>query len=133
LLRRVKPIIERVRELQAEQAKRIQPKVDISRERIARRLDLASTMAEEQENPTGIVNSEMGIAKVFGHIKDDTQTAPSFQDAQSMQDIGRKLLLSVGLPEPHDDVAVREAIEAKDAFIERLEAIRDRTKHTIDS
>jgi hypothetical protein len=93
LLRKAKPIIDRVRELQAEQAKRIQPKIDISRERIARRLDLASTMAEEQENPTGIVNSEMGIAKVFGHIKDETQTAPSFQDAQSMQDIGRKLTL----------------------------------------
>jgi hypothetical protein len=132
LLRKAKPIIDRVRELQAEQAKRIQPKIDISRERIARRLDLASTMAEEQENPTGIVNSEMGIAKVFGHIKDETQTAPSFQDAQSMQDIGRKLLMSVGCQEP-DDVSISEAIEAKDTFISRLETIRDRARRTIES
>lgn len=132
LLTRVNPILERVRELQAAQAKRIQPRIDVSRERLARRLDLASTMAEEQENPMGIVSSEMGLAKIFGHAKDETQAAPSFQDAQSMNDIGRRLLAQVGLAAP-DDISISEAIEAKDQFIARLEAIRDRAKHTIDS
>jgi hypothetical protein len=41
-----------------------------------------------------------------------------------MQDIGRKLLQSVGFSEP-DDVSIQAAIEANDAFIERLEAIRN--------
>jgi hypothetical protein len=45
LLRRVKPILDRVLELQAEQAKRTQRKIDISRDRLARRLDMASNLA----------------------------------------------------------------------------------------
>jgi hypothetical protein len=48
-----------------------------------------------------------------------------------MQDIGRKLLQSVGFREP-DDVSIAAAIEANDAFIERLEAIRDKAGQTID-
>src|SRR5262245_57536888 len=47
LLRRVKPIIERVRELQAEANARLQPKLDLSRERVGRNLDYASTRSEE--------------------------------------------------------------------------------------
>jgi len=42
LLRNVKPVVERVRELQAEALARIQPKLDISRERVGRNLDEAS-------------------------------------------------------------------------------------------
>ncbi len=41
-----------------------------------------------------------------------------------MQDIGRKLLQSVGFASP-DDVSVAAAIEANDLFIAKLEAIRD--------
>src|SRR5215831_17599032 len=65
LLNRVKPILERVRELQAEATKRLQPKLDLSRERIGRRLDLASQLAEQQQNPANMVAAELGIAKVF--------------------------------------------------------------------
>src|SRR4029450_8024276 len=61
LLRRVKPIADRVRELQAEANARLQPTLDLSRERIGRRLDLASKMAEKQQNPNGITASELGI------------------------------------------------------------------------
>src|SRR5438128_12304652 len=46
-----KPIIERVRELQAEAAQRLEHKLDVSRERIGKRLDLASTIAEQERNP----------------------------------------------------------------------------------
>ena len=42
MLRNVKPVVERVRELQAEALARIQPKLDISRERVGRNLDEAS-------------------------------------------------------------------------------------------
>ena len=59
LLNRVKPIIERVRELQAEANKRLEPKLDLSRERVGRRLDLASRMAEQQKNPQAIATSEL--------------------------------------------------------------------------
>src|SRR5262245_40667160 len=125
LLRRIKPITERVRELQAEQSAKIQKKIDLSRERVGRRLDLASQMAERQENPNGIATAELGIAKVFHHIKDDNDTNHiDFKSATSMQDIGRKLMQSVGVREPSDD-DIQAAIEANDAFIARLEAIRD--------
>jgi hypothetical protein len=42
----------------------------------------------------------------------------------SMQDIGRKLLQSVGFAAP-DDASIAAAIKANDAFVERLEATRD--------
>jgi hypothetical protein len=131
LLRKVKPILERVRELQAEANKRLQPKLDLSRERIGRRLDLASQLAENQGNAQAIVASELGIAKVFHRFTDDDKPAVDFASANSMQDIGRKLLQSIGFREP-DDVSIAAAIEANDAFIERLEAIRDEAGQTID-
>src|SRR5215510_14055597 len=72
LLRKVKPIMARVRELQAEANARLQPKLDLSRERIGRRLDKASRIAEEQGNPSAMATSELGIAKVF-HSHQDAQ------------------------------------------------------------
>jgi hypothetical protein len=44
-------IVNRVRELQAEALQREQPNVDLSRQRVGRRLDLASRMAQQQRNP----------------------------------------------------------------------------------
>jgi hypothetical protein len=124
LLTRVSPILDRVRELQAEQAQRTQKKVDISRDRLARRLDMASTLAEQQGNVAGIVSSELGIAKIFGMDATPEKPAHSFKDAQTMQDIGERLLISVGLKQPSPD-AISQAIEANNAFVARLEAIRD--------
>jgi predicted deacylase len=95
LLRRVKPILDRVLELQAEQAKRTQRKIDVSRERVARDLDEAISIAKTQQNPQGITSAAMGIAKVFGIDQGDKNTTHSFKDAQSMNDIGE--LRSVGL------------------------------------
>jgi hypothetical protein len=40
-------------------------------------------------------------------------------------------LQSVGLSVP-DDVSISQAIEANDAFVERIEAIRDAAEGTID-
>src|SRR5215510_6212058 len=71
LLRRVKPIADRVRELQAEANARLQPKLDLSRERVGRNLDYASQLAKQQDNPTAIVHSETAIAKLFNLIGDD--------------------------------------------------------------
>src|SRR5262249_35900887 len=126
LLRRAK-VWERIGELQAEANKRLEPKIDLSRERIGRRLHLASQMAEQDGNPNGITAAELGIAKVFQHIEDKQTNQIDFQTAKSMTDIGRKLLQSVGFKEP-DEVSIQAAIEANDAFIDRLQAIRDRAQ-----
>jgi hypothetical protein len=61
------------------------------------------------------------------------QTNPiDFNQANSMQDIGRKLLQSVGFASP-DELSIQAAIEANDVFIAQLEQIRDRAQGlTID-
>jgi hypothetical protein len=77
------------------------------------------------------VSAVMGKAKILNF----TNEQPKPQDwntAQSMQDIGRKLLQSIGFTSP-DDVSVQAAIEANDEFIARLEAIRDRAQGTLYS
>ena len=131
LLRRIKPITDRVRELQAEQSAKIQKKIDLSKERIGRRLNLASEMAEQQQNPAAIVNSELGIAKVFHRIDTPQDTQQDFNSAKSMTDIGRKLLQSIGFKEP-DDVSIAAAVEANDAFVDQLQQIRDRALATLE-
>src|SRR5215470_8192944 len=126
LLRRAK-VWERIGELQAEANKRLEPKIDLSRERIGRRLHLASQMAEQDRNPNGITAAELGIAKVFHRLDTQDEDPADFSTARNMTDVGRKLLQSVGFKEP-DDVSIQAAIEANDAFIARLEAIRDRAQ-----
>ncbi len=124
-------IVDRVKELQSEALERERPDVDVSRQRVGRRLDLASRMAQQQRNPQGIASSELGIAKVFGHIGEDLDKAKQgFAQATSMKDVGKRLLQSIGLNEP-DDAAIAEAIEANDAFVQRLESIKDKAQRTL--
>src|SRR5215469_5423616 len=104
--------------LQAEANKRIQPKLDISKETIGRRLRIASEMAEQDRNPNGITAAELGIAKVFHRLDTQDEDPADFTTARNMTDVGRKLLQSVGFKEP-DDVSIQAAIEANDAFIDR--------------
>jgi len=125
-------IANRVRELQEEANKRLKPKVDLSRERVGRRLDLASHMAEKQGNAAGVVQSELGIAKVFGLEQAQEGKGLDFSTAKSMKEIGEKLLQGVGLQQP-DDASVQEAIEANNAFVARLEAIKNRQLGTISA
>src|SRR5262249_31259353 len=114
LLRKVKPILERVRELQAEANKRLQPKLDLSRERIGRDLDQASRIAAEQKNASAMVASALGIAKVFHSVPNENEERFNFKSATSMHDIGRKLLMTVGMENP-DDASIALAVEANDA------------------
>ena len=51
-----------------------------------------------------------------------------FENAQSMEDIGLKLLRAVGFDAP-DDASIEAAIKANDDFIEQLKAIRDRAQN----
>ena len=54
-----------------------------------------------------------------------------FKSAKTMQDIGLKLLKSVGMPDAAiTDELVQAAIDANNAFIAQLEAIRDRHEVT---
>src|SRR6266487_820144 len=123
LLTKAQCISERVRELQAEANARLELKLDLSRERVGKRLDLASRMAESQGNPSAIAVNELGIAKVFGHIKaDDSYNPTDLAQAKSMRDLAIRLLQSVGLSSP-DDASISAAIEANDVFVERIEAI----------
>jgi hypothetical protein len=116
--------LDRVRELQAEQAARIARKIDISRERLARDLDDATDIARRAGNAGVMVSSALAIAKIFGLEGTSQDYNPmDFSQAQSMREIGEKLLQSIGFESP-DDASIALAIEANDAFIDRLEAIR---------
>src|SRR5262249_15736956 len=121
-------VLARVRELQAEHIKHLQPKLDISKERIGRRLDKASQIAEQQQNPANMVAAELGLAKVFHRVdQPDTTQKIDFNSAQSLQDIVRKLLQSIGFKEP-DDVSIAAALVLNDTFISGLEQIRDKAQ-----
>src|SRR5262245_59024720 len=123
LLRIVKPIADRVAELQAQALARLERKLDVSRERVGRRLDMASRLAEVQNNPANIVAAEAQIAKVFGlHKASDQYNPVDFNSAKSMDDIGRLLLQSVGASSP-SQTQINFAVEANNAFVSRLELI----------
>src|SRR5262245_42057053 len=126
LLRKVKSVVDRIRELQEQALARVDRKLDISRERIGMRLDLASRMAETDNDPATIVSSELGLAKVFGLAKTtDSYNATDLDNAKSPQDLGRLLLQSVGCSEPFTAEEIADAIKANDMFVEALELIRD--------
>jgi hypothetical protein len=124
-------IVNRVRELQEESNKRLSTKIDLSRERVGKRLHLASEMAERQGNAQGIVASELGIAKVFHEQHAQEAKPQELNPSDSTRDIGRKLLQSMGLREP-DDVSIAAAVEANDTFVATLEAICDKANATLD-
>src|SRR5262245_16108504 len=126
LLRRAK-VWERIGELQAEANKRLEPKIDLSRERIGRRLHLASQMAEQDRNPNGITAAELGIAKVFHSLPTDNSNTIEFKTAQSMHDIGKRLLQSFGVREP-DDTLIAQAVQANHVFIDTLRRIAEQAQ-----
>jgi hypothetical protein len=124
-------IVNRVRELQEDSNKRLSTKIDLSRERVGKRLHLASEMAERQGNAQGIVASELGIAKVFHEQHAQVAKPQELNPSDSTRDIGRKLLQSMGLREP-DDVSIQAAVEANDVFVSTLEDICLKANTTLD-
>jgi len=125
LLRKVKPILDRVRELQASLATQTKE----TKEKIIAELNQLNEKAQAKDAYGAAVSAVLGKAKVLNLMNDQPQetTRVDFNSAQSLQDIGRKLLQSVGFREP-DDISIQSAIEANDAFIQALEAIRDRAQ-----
>src|SRR5262249_49556553 len=120
LLKKIK-IFDRVRELQEKAAERAGESAD----KCVQELNQLRKDAHSDKAYGPAVAAVMGKAKILNLVVDQPpNTSVDFSSANSMQDIGRKLLQSVGFASP-DDVSVVAAIEANDAFIERLEAIRD--------
>src|SRR5262245_58153784 len=92
---------------------------------ISERMALASRIAEEDRNPSALYGAEKAIAEVRGIIVKNGNPNPNnidFNTANSMQEIGRKLLQSIGFKDP-DDVSVQRAVEANDLFIDTLQRI----------
>jgi hypothetical protein len=117
----------RIAELLREAQDKLIKKRRYNIETISERMALASQIAEEDRNPSALYGAEKAIAEVRGLIIKNVNVnsdAIDFNQANSMQDIGRKLLQSVGFASP-DDASIQAAIEANDIFVERLEAIRD--------
>jgi hypothetical protein len=113
-------VINRVRELQQIGAKNAVETV----EKMARELNEIQYEARADKAHAAAVSAVLGKAKVLNIGAEQQHRVPDFQQANSMEDIGRKLLQSVGFDSP-DDASIRAAIEANDSFIARLERIRD--------
>jgi len=121
LLKKVQPIMARVRELQAQLAEQTAE----TREKCVQELNDLKRDAHAEKAYGAAVSAVMGKAKILNFITDAPQANPAdFSQAKSMADIGRKLLQAIGFSSP-DDVSIQAAIEANDAFIDRLNAIRD--------
>jgi len=118
-------VIQRVRELQQIAAKNAAETV----EKMARELNEIQHEARADKAHAAAVAAVLGKAKVLNLITDRIEdvTKPDFNAAQSMQDIGKKLLQSVGFKEP-DDVSIQAAIKLNDQLIDGLQAIYQRAQ-----
>jgi hypothetical protein len=97
------------------------------------RLALASRIAEEDRIPSALTQAERTIAEVRGLIIKNQNISPNgvnFANAQSMAEIGKMLLQSVGFVAP-DDVSIADAVQLNNVFVEGLEAIRRRADATL--
>jgi hypothetical protein len=80
-------------------------------------------MAQGEGNAANIVAAELGIAKVFGLAKVSENYNPlDPSSAESMNDIGRLLLQSVGAQTPSQE-QITLAVQANNDFVARLEEI----------
>ena len=61
--------------------------------------------------------------KIWGIPPNEDESHLNFKSAQSMHDIVRKLLQSIGFREP-EDVSIARAVEANDAFVDALQRIK---------
>src|SRR5262249_26964569 len=122
-------VIHRVRELQAQAAERAGESAD----KCVQELNELRKDAHSDKAYGAAVAAVMGKAKILNLVVDQhaVVTAQDFSTANSMQDIGRKLLQSVGFGSP-DDVSIQAAIEANDTFIDALNAIREIAEGTVE-
>ena len=91
---------------------------------MTRELNEVLREARADKAHSAAVSAILGKAKILNISEqhDFRSGKIDFSQASSMEDIGRKLLQSVGFKEP-DDVSIQAAIEVNNAFIRELEAI----------
>jgi hypothetical protein len=91
---------------------------------MARELNEIQYEARADKAHAAAVAAVLGKAKVLNIVDCPNPNHIDYNAAQSMHDIGRKLLQSVGFASP-DDASIQVAIEANDVFVAELERIRD--------
>ena len=92
------------------------------------RADGSRSLAHVDKAYGAAVSAVMGKAKILNlSVDEPPNTSVDFSSAKSMQDIGRKLLQSVGFKEP-DAVSIQAAIELNDKFIDDLQTIHQRAQ-----
>jgi len=118
-------IAERIKELQAIAAEQAVESAD----KCVQELNQLRRDAHANKAYAAAVSAVMGKAKILNFITDqvDAKQQVDFNSAQSMSDIGRKLLQSIGFKEP-DDVSIQAAVEANDRFIDELQQIQQRAQ-----
>ena len=116
---------ERIKELQAIAAEQAVE----SAEKMTRELNEVLREARADKAHSAAVSAILGKAKILNIAEqhDFRSGQIDFSQASSMEDIGRKLLQSVGFKEP-DDVSIKAAIELNDKFIDDLQAIHQRAR-----
>ena len=119
LLNRVKPILERVRELQATAARNAAE----TAEKMARELNEIQYEARADKAHAAAVSAVLGKAKVL-NITVEKHEIVSSEAPQNSNDIAIALLVDVGLSDP-DEGAKQRAPEAYDLMIATLERTRD--------
>ena len=124
LLKKTK-IAERVCEFQAQAAEHAKETL----EKCVAELNEDRRDAKAQGQHSAAISAVMGKAKLLGLVteKHEDVTKPDFSKATSLQDIGSKLLQSVGYASP-SDADVELALEAHAAFTAQLEAIAERAQ-----
>src|SRR5262245_23487215 len=108
-------IAERIKELQAIAAE--------TADKCVQELNQLRKDAHSDKAYGAAVAAVMGKAKILNLTVDQPpNTSVDLTTANSMQDIARKLLQSIGFSSP-DDASIAAAIEANDTFVRRLEEI----------
>ena len=117
-------ILDRVRELQAEAAQEVKETID----KCVAELNEDRRDAKAKGQHAAAISAVMGKAKLLGLVTErheDVTGKPDFSKATSLQDVGLKLLQSVGYATPSPaDVAL--ALEIHGNMIAQLEAIAER-------
>ena len=115
-------IAERIKELQAIAAEQAAE----SAEKCVQELNQLRRDAHSDKAYGAAVAAVMGKAKILNlSVDQPPNTSVDFSSAKSMQDVGRKLMQSVGFASP-DEVSIQAAIELNDKFIDDLQAIHQR-------
>ena len=124
LLNRVKPILERVRELQAIAARNAAE----TAEKMARELNEIQYEARADKAHAAAVSAVLGKAKVLNITVEKHELINSNAPPADSDEIAIALLADVGIASPDED-AKKRALEAYDTMIATLEQIRNEALH----